>query len=180
MNEFRENRLERIEDIRFRKGHLLGATMAETLSDRRKFSVMVSESHFDGMVTECDADVPLDKGTPETMQRSLSPTISEFVKPAPEDTQRVAMQASGQVALGSAIERQQGLLAEIVHSKQVTAEAARTKRLDHYIELLQNPLELSDQDTADIFFGYAKEFYLPRGYEEDGRIIDAGGITYGA
>lgn len=78
-----------------------------------------------------------------------------------------------------AVERQQTMLAADYTLERQSAESARAYELGRYLELLQNPAELLDETIANEFSGLAKKFYIPRTTEEECRIMDAGGSTYG-
>ncbi len=81
--------------------------------------------------------------------------------------------------MNATVARLQGMLAERLAAEQLSAETARADRLDRYLGLLGNPLELADQTIADEFSSLVREFYIPRNVDEERMIIDAGGITYG-
>lgn len=174
----RQERRERIKDIRERKGHLLGRGLVASGSDP---GYVPAIPVIDGMkysvpVRDVYGDVRYeDRGIPANSVRRIASSESEFVKPVnghkPEHC--------GRMALNGAVNRQQHMLAERLLEEQQAAQSAREQRLGHYIELLCDPIQLADQETAEQFDGYVREFYLPRNADEEGRIIDAGGITYG-
>lgn len=81
--------------------------------------------------------------------------------------------------LDGAVARQQYKLAEQLTTEDQEAEVARAERLERYLGLLSNPLQIADEAVTKELTGLVKEFYLPRSAAEEGRIIDAGGVTYG-
>lgn len=186
-----EERIAKIQDIRTRKGHLLGKLA--TSEDRLKHSVLVAEpsdKHGD-MPTYYSEYFKSDfgyvyKGVPSTAVRQADPDQSEYTtarRPLSELEQGCGNDSrcsfAGRSALSQAVERQQGMLAEELAQEQQITEAARDNRFSRYTELLGSPAEHPDETIATELSELTKEFYLPRNYQEACATMDAGGITYG-
>lgn len=72
-------------------------------------------------------------------------------------------QFGGHIAIGGSYEQE--------------GEISRAQELDSYIELLR--LGVLAQDQEEELGRLARKFYLPKSVEEERKIIEAGGITYG-
>lgn len=182
-------RRERIKDIRERKGHLLGRGIVvsgrnpgfvpgQPIQNPLKYSVLVQ--HLAGV----DDPGYVYKGIPETSVRQISSNESEYA----QQQRRLESLESLNSYTGNEISEHLPMRDVVSQLRSILATNAlfqheqqgliRTQMLDRYIELLRNPVT-QNVDTIDELTALASEFYVPRNYEEAGRIIDAGGIVDG-
>lgn len=173
----REERRERIRDIRARKGYLLGRGVVTGDSNPGFVpGVLEDPMKYSTPYKDVDGNTAYKyRGKPASSIRTLPVDQSEFAKP----TNRHSPEACGRTALSSAVERQQIMIAEGLAYEHQTTEEARADRLNRYLELLGGEVALLDEASTDELSGLAREFYIPRSFEEECRIMDAGGSTYG-
>lgn len=173
----REERQERIRDIRARKGYLLGRGLVTSDSNPGFVPGVIEDPmKYSTPYVDEDGNVAYKyRGKPVSSIRTLPANQSEFAKP----TNGHSPEAYGRTALSTAVARQQEMLATGLALEQQNAEEARAGRLGRYLELLGNRAELSDEAVAGEFNGLAREFYIPRNVDEECLIMDAGGSTYG-